>query len=283
MTRLAEIEARIGSMSELLNIVGAMRSLAGMRVQESLRALPGIRRYAETVAAGIGETLPLLVGDAPPSSREPSRLALVLFAAEHGLAGGFNERLVDAAQTRLGPRDRLFVLGTRGAALALERGLPPCWHHPMATRAAAVPDAAERLSAALYRGIGEERITRVEVICCRYREGGATAMERYQLLPLDSAALKAGQPRQAPLFNLDAAVLHERLIAEYVFASLAEAATETIASENAARLAAMTAAQDNVSKKLDTLQGDARQMRQSEITSEILELVAAAKALGQEQ
>ena len=47
MTRLAELRGQIASMDELLDIVGAMRSLAGMRLQEAQRALPGIRRYAE--------------------------------------------------------------------------------------------------------------------------------------------------------------------------------------------------------------------------------------------
>ena len=54
MTRLAEIQGHIANMDELLDIVGAMRSLAGMRVQEAQRALPGIRRYAESMAAAIG-------------------------------------------------------------------------------------------------------------------------------------------------------------------------------------------------------------------------------------
>jgi len=49
--RLAEIEAHIGNIAELLDIVGAMRSLAGMRLQEAQRALPGIRRY--TVSIGV--------------------------------------------------------------------------------------------------------------------------------------------------------------------------------------------------------------------------------------
>ena len=51
-----------------------------------------------------------------------ARRALVLCAAEHGFVGGFNERLIEAAQAVLESRDALFVLGSRGAALALERG-----------------------------------------------------------------------------------------------------------------------------------------------------------------
>ena len=60
MTRLVEIEAHILGMGELLDIVGAMRSLASMRVQEAQRALPAIRRYAQTMADAIGATLLLL-------------------------------------------------------------------------------------------------------------------------------------------------------------------------------------------------------------------------------
>ena len=60
MTRLAEIEGRIASMDELLHIVGAMRSLAGMRLQEAQHALPGGRLYAESMAAAIGAALLLM-------------------------------------------------------------------------------------------------------------------------------------------------------------------------------------------------------------------------------
>ena len=114
MTRLAELQVHIGSMGELSDIVGAMRSLAGMRVQEAQRALPGIRRYAESVAAAIGAALLLMPEPAPETGAAGSQRALILFAAEHGFVGGFNERLVEAAEIGLGPRDALFVLGSRG-------------------------------------------------------------------------------------------------------------------------------------------------------------------------
>ncbi len=59
---------------------------------------------------------------------------------------------------------------------------------------------------------------------------------------------------------------------------MTEAAVESLASENAARFAAMGAAHDNVSKKLEQLRQDARQARQSEITTELLDLVTGAEA-----
>lgn len=279
MMRLAEIEAHIASMSELLDIVGAMRSLSGMRVQEAQSILPGIRRYAESIAAGIADTL-LLIGEPDPLRSVPGRKALVLCTAEHGFVGGFNERLFEASQSVLGPGDLLFVLGSRGAALASELGRPVSWTHPMATRCAAAPDTVQWLSTELFRRIARGEIARVEVVYAHFRQGAPAGIERRLLLPLDLASLKAKQPRQAPLHNLDPLALHERLMAEYVFSLLTEAAVESIASENAARLAAMEAAHDNVSKKLEQLHQEARQARQSEITAEILELVIGAQALG---
>ncbi|MDU6673752.1 MAG: hypothetical protein E6501_34760 [Bradyrhizobium sp.] len=65
MTRLSEIQNHIASMDELLEIVGAMRSLAGIRVQEAQHALPGIRSYADSMAAGIGSALLLMPQPVP--------------------------------------------------------------------------------------------------------------------------------------------------------------------------------------------------------------------------
>src|SRR3974390_1577602 len=140
-------------MDELLDIVGAMRSLAGMRVQEAQRALPGIRRYAQSMAAAIGAALLLMPEPLPETRAERGRRALILCAAEHGFVGGFNERLVDAAEAALESDDALFVLGSRGAALALERGRKVFWTRPMATRVSGAPDGIDRLTRQLYARI----------------------------------------------------------------------------------------------------------------------------------
>jgi F-type H+-transporting ATPase subunit gamma len=279
MTHLAEIEGRIASMDELSDIVGAMRSLAGMRLQEAQHVLPGIRRYAESMAAAIGAALLLMPQRVPEAQPEGGRRALILCAAEHGFVGGFNERLIETAESVLNAQDALFVLGSRGAALAFECGRQVSWTRPMATRLAGAPDTIDRLTSELYAYIVGGEISRVEVIFCRYRQGSPPTIERHLLLPLDAASLSATQPQQAPLHNLAPHVLLEKLMAEYVFAFLMEAAVESIASENAARFAAMESAHDNVSKKLSQLRQDARQARQSEITAELLDLITGAEAL----
>src|SRR5579862_9690142 len=279
MTRLSEIQSHIESMDELLGIVGAMRSLAGMRVQESQHVLPGIRSYADSMAAAIGSALLLMPQPIQIGRSENGYRALILCMAEHGFVGGFNERMLEAAQATLKPTDLLFVLGSRGAALAFEHGRKIAWTQPMATRLAGAPDAVNRLTNELYRRIARGDVGRVEVMFGRYRQGAPSTIERRLLLPLDTAVLATPKARQAPLHNLPPRPLLEKLMAEYVFALLTEAAVESIASENAARFAAMESAHENVGKKLAGLQENARQARQTEITSELLDLMTGAEAM----
>ncbi len=278
MTRLSEIQTHIASMDELMDIVGAMRSLAGMRVQEAQHALPGIRSYAASMATGLGSAL-LLMPQPEADAHQSGRRALILCTTEHGFVGGFNERMLEAAEATLKPSDLLFVLGGRGAALAFERGRKIVWTRPMASRIAGAPDTVDRLTSELYARIARGEVARVEVMFGRYRQGATSTIECRLLLPLDTATPVTNPTRQVPLYNLPPRPLLEKLMAEYVFALLTEAAVESIASENAARFAAMESAHDNVSKKLARLQETARQARQTEITSELLDLITGAEAM----
>ena len=279
MTRLSEIQDHVASMDELRDIVGAMRSLAGMRMQESVHALEGIRAYAQSMLGAIGHALLLLARQEAPARGGAGRRLLVLCTAEHGFVGGFNERMLDAAEAMLGADDLLFVLGSRGAALAAERGRAVAWTRPMPTRLAGAPQTVDRLTDELYARLARGELARIDVVFGRYRQGTAPAVERRRLLPLDLAALAAPPARQAPLHNLPPRELLEKLVAEYVFALLTEAAIESIASENAARFAAMSAAHDNVGKKLAKLQEEERLARQTEITAELLDLLTGAQAM----
>ena len=279
MIRLAELESQIAGISELLDIVGAMRSLASMRVQEAHRVLPGIRRYAEAMAEAIGSALLLMPEPSIARGTPRAPRAFILCTAEHGFVGGFNVRVIDAAEGVLGRDDTLFVLGSRGAALVRERNGTTAWTHPTATRLEGVPETIRPLTARLYRLIVRDHVTRVDLMFARHRQGAGTTIEHRQLLPLDLASFSLRQPRLPPLHNLAPNVLLEKLVGDYVFALLTEAAVESLAAENAARFAAMGSAYDNVSKKLDELRQDARQARQSEITTELLDLVTGAEAM----
>jgi len=279
MTRLAEIQRSRASTGELLGIVAAMRSLAAMRLQEAEQALPAMRRYAQAMALGIGTVLQMPSAGLVAPTTGPR--AIILCTAEHGFVGAYNERLLDRAHSELGPRDVLFVLGERGAALALERRQRPAWTHPMPTRIAAIPDCVSALVDVLFEHLARGALARADVVVCHATQGRTPSLEQRRLLPIDAQRFTTRQDAQPPLTNLPTAVLLENLIAEYVFAQLTEALADAIAGENSARFTAMEAAHDNVSRKLATLRQAEREARQSEITAELLDLVVGSGALGE--
>ena len=278
--RLAEIERHVSSIEELQRIVGAMRAIASMRVQEALRALASVREYGSALAVAVREALAIAADEriAPGESQRRGQRAIVVFTSEHGFVGGFNERLIEAVGVKPETGDTLLIVGSRGAALANDRGLAVASTHAMATRLASVPEVVQRIQEGLYPRIANAGIMRAEVVFGSHQRSGATAIERRQLFPLD-LSVRRERSEPVPLHDLPAAELLERLTAEYILSQLTEAATESLAAENAARFAAMEAAHDNVGKKLQALRLDASQARQEEVTTELLDLVIGQQAV----
>ncbi len=275
--RLAEIQVHVASMEELRQIVSALRSLASMRMQQAAHTIEAVRQYSRAIATAIEDALPLLT-PARTMGASGERRALILFTSEQGFVGDFNERLFEAVQGNSGTGDALFVLGTRGCALAEGRAWRITWGGPMATRIATLTETVRRLTTELYGAVARHEVTSAHVISARYRHGAGPTIERRPLFPLDLARSPRVRARHPPLHNLTPTVLLEKLVTEYVFALLSEAAVESLASENAARFAAMEAAHDNVSRKLEELANAGRQARQEEVTTELLDLVTGAEA-----
>ncbi|MFO7732139.1 MAG: F0F1 ATP synthase subunit gamma, partial [Candidatus Aminicenantes bacterium] len=68
------------------------------------------------------------------------------------------------------------------------------------------------------------------------------------------------------------------LIREYLFVSLFRACAESLASENASRLAAMERADRNIDELLETLHGVFHRLRQSSIDEELFDVISGYEA-----
>jgi len=273
--RHAAIVERIHNVEQLQAVVTAMRGIAAARAQRGRALLPAIDAYGEVVAGAIARTSPLLSPPAPGKGEAP-RVALVAFCAEQGFAGAFSERILDAVAAA--PPDVLVVVGTRGMALAAERGLAPVRTAAMANRAEAVPALATHLADMVYAMIAPGEVDHLDVLFARHASDGAIDLERRAILPLDMTRLSPPRGAEPPLVTLPPEALIDHLAAEYLFAELCVAAMHAFSAENEARLRAMAAARSNIEDRLATLGVSEKQLRQQEITSEIVELAAGADA-----
>jgi F-type H+-transporting ATPase subunit gamma len=277
--RLADISARIDNVGQLDAVVTAMRGIAAARAQQSRGLLAGIEAYADTVSQAIGQALGFL--DAAPSQIVGGRLrgrALILFCAEQGFAGAFSDRILDAAAPHIADA-HLFVIGTRGAAIADERGLIVEGRVTMASQIGGVPAIANQIADALYARIAKGTVAQAEIYYPRIDTDHNMRIERITLFPLDLERFRRPPAALAPLVTLEPQKLLENLTAEYVYARLCEAAMYAFAAENQARMEAMSSASNNIDRTLGQLKQHANQVRQEEVTAEIVELAAGSEHL----
>jgi F-type H+-transporting ATPase subunit gamma len=277
--RLVDVVTQLHNVRQLEAVVTAMRGIAASRAQQSRSLLAGIEAYTQVISRAIGQALSLLPADVSPSaSRRQAKRGLILFCAEQGFAGAFSERVLDAAAGDL--RDATsFIIGTRGAAIASERCIKPAWSATMAANVDALPTFANQLADALYAYVARGAVVEVDVVFPRSVPGSGIQIDRHSLLPIDFQRFARPIEQLAPLTTLAPQPLLERLAAEYVYAQLCEAAMLAFEAENEARMMAMTLAKTNIATKLNTLSLRERQLRQEEITTEIVELAAGSEAL----
>ena len=105
-----------------------------------------------------------------------------------------------------------------------------------------------------------------------------------RLLPLDEHWRRKLAERPWPTGNLPEVMgggtaTLRALIREYVFVSLFRACAESLASENASRLAAMQRADKNIDELLAELNGTFHRLRQSRIDEELFDVIAGFEAL----
>ncbi len=275
--RLADIAARIGGVRQLGAVVNAMRGIAAARAQQARAALEAVDTYAATIAAAIGRALSLAPAPLPEYTRQPAHPALVLFCAEQGFAGAFSERVLDAAGSAVRTSE-LFVVGTRGMMSIAERGVTPAWSAPMPSHAPGIPRLADRIASAVYATLARAQMDQLDIVYTQWHPGHPSTVERIRLFPFDPAGFPRPQGGIVPLLDLEPDALVRALTADYVHAVLCRAALHGFAAENEARMQAMSAARNQVSRQLATLQATERRLRQEEITAEVIELAAGETA-----
>ncbi len=275
--RLSDVVAHIASVRQLSSVIGAMRGIAAARAREARERVEGVRAYAATVGAAIGQAMALAEDGAAAGGSRDRRDGLLVIAlcAEQGFAGAFNKRVLDTADRLLradGAHQReLLLLGGRGLMAAEERGLQVGWSAAMVAHVDEVGALADRVTGQLYTRLSAGRAARVTVVHAAPGLGEVQVVGR-SLAPFDFARFPRARIASPPIISMPPLLLLAELAEEYVFAELCEALTLSLAAENEARMRAMSAAKSNVAKMLDELVARSRQLRQEEITNEIIEL-----------
>ncbi|MDP2079695.1 MAG: F0F1 ATP synthase subunit gamma [Pseudotabrizicola sp.] len=264
----ADLGSRIDGIRQLGSVVRAMTGIAGARARTARAQIAAVEGYAAMLADAQAQATTETNDSNPPPATRP---ALVVFCAEQGFVGGFSERVLDGVGEGVAQAD-LFLIGSRGAAIASGRGMAPVWSAAMPSRSASLPKFADRLLDAVFAQGGRSTVTVVHTIWTR----GQGRVQRFILFPLPKESDAPSLP--APLTNLIASDLAASLGLDRLHALLTRAALLAFVAENEARMAAMAAASRQIETELGVLEALARRVRQEAITAEIIEIAAGAMA-----
>jgi F-type H+-transporting ATPase subunit gamma len=285
---LDALARRTSSMQGIRSVVHTMKTLSVINSAPYEHAARAIGAYHDTVLEGLHAFLSQ-VGPLDVTRSAVAEQVLIVFGSDHGLCGNYNEALaghVNRHFDRASGQITVLCVGVQMAnALADQDIASETTFFPPAS-----VDGIGRLANLLTRHLDEiQRDTRsgdVAVSLAYFTRDDKLGQrpEMTALLPLDPALVRAlqGKPwvsRSLPSFSMPPGDLFRALIRSHLFAGMFRAASEALVTENAARLALMQQAEQSVDDRLNTLTAETRSVRQSEITTELLDVIIGFEAL----
>ncbi len=284
----ASLRRKISRAGDLQSVVRTMKGLAASSIGQYEQSVQALADYARTVELGLSACFH--EGDPPVTAVQvkgrPNAIVIgaVVFGSDQGLVGQFNDVVTDYAIKTLAAlpgKAQAWAVGDRVHARLAEAGLPLVGLFP-------VPGAASGITALVGQILieTESRRDMTELYLIHNRptsESGYTPVSQ-RLLPLDERwrrelAQRPWPTKQVPEVMGAGASAVRALIREYLFVSLFRACAESLASENASRLAAMERADKNIDDLLETLHGTFHRVRQSSIDEELFDVVSGFEAL----
>lgn len=280
---MESMRQRIERTKELGSVVRTMKALAASSIgqyEESVRALAD---YYRTVVLGLSICLgrEALSPEKAILSPVESNVGAVVFGSDQGLVGQFNEiltRFVVEELDRLPGQKKIWSVGERIHGRLLEEGLP-------VTGLFHVPNSVEGITPLVGKLLQKTGKDAFYLFYNRPRTGAVYEQVSLRMLPLDRQWIREKTQRQWITDKLPEVLGNTEqtlsaLIREYLFVTLFKACAESLAAENASRLAAMQRAEKNIGEMLEELQQIFHHERQNAIDEELFDIVAGFEALG---
>jgi F-type H+-transporting ATPase subunit gamma len=283
MAKTHDLKRRIRSIKNTMQVTKAMKMVSSARLRRAqeriLAARPAAsatRRVLSSLAARANPELhPLLL------QRPVRRVEIVLITSDRGLCGSFNANLlkmgVQFVLSRPSEEVSVLTVGRRGRDAVRRRRLK---------NSGEWLDVFRNLEFGTARAIAEDLITRytneeIDAVFVAYNEFKNVASQKpviEQILPVPREELR--DATEDYIYEPDPTTLLDALLPGYVRVEIWRALLESAAAEHAARMTAMDSATKNATELTDALTLHMNRVRQASITTEIIEVVSGAEALG---
>ncbi|MEQ9437653.1 MAG: ATP synthase F1 subunit gamma [Cyclobacteriaceae bacterium] len=291
MPNLKEVKNRISSVKSTQQITRAMKMVAASKLRRSQERLIQMRPYAKKLTqllANVSANLTEENVSEYAQPREVKNVLLVAFSSDKGLCGAFNASLFRYTRQFISDEyefyernERLSVLtvGQKAFEYYKRRGYningdykdlfsDPSFDH--------VRQAAEYVMQQYKEG----KVDKVLLVYNHFKNVATQVSTIEQFLPVKTEVEEEQPANIDYIYEPSEAFIVEELIPQSLKVQFYKAYLESNAAEQGARMTAMDQATDNAGELLKELKLTYNRTRQAAITTEILEIVAGAEALG---
>ncbi|MCB0571936.1 MAG: F0F1 ATP synthase subunit gamma [Phaeodactylibacter sp.] len=284
------LRKKIEGAGALESVVRTMKALAASSIGQYERATASLTDYYRAVELGLYVCFRQAgaIGFPNGSGRVQSgTLGAVVFGSDQGLVGQFNDVLADFVQKTLKAlpgKKRIYAVGERIHSQLADVGLPATRLYPVPNSVRAITPLVGQILVDAEAQAGDGAAETLYLFHHRPTAGAAYEPVSELLLPLDEKWRQSLEMQKWPTKNLPQAIgsVEKALLAlvhEYLFSALFRACAESLASENASRLAAMQRAEKNIGELLEGLTQSYHRLRQDAIDEELFDLIAGFEAL----
>ena len=287
---LQDMQKQIESINNTAKMTGAMQTISAVKLSRARERLDRIRPYTDNmqemmrdVARGGGDN-PLLVG-----REEVSNIAVCTVTSDRGLAGAFNAQVLRLTMQFRQEQDADIVQVVTGRKaveffrfqrMGIEEAYTGFSDSPSFEK-------AREIGRRLMQLFQDEEADEVHLVYNQFQSALVQHPTAIRLLPVAPEGMDEedeeeedegdGNPFE---FIPEPDELLDRLVPKYVETLVFRALYESAAGEHGARMSAMKSATDAAEEMSEDLQQQMNKMRQAAITQEIIEIAAAAEALG---
>jgi F-type H+-transporting ATPase subunit gamma len=287
----ASLTRKISSAGDLQSVVRTMKALAASSIGQYDKSVRALGDYYRTIELGLGACFRECGPAAPMVKRkgqtDAGAIGAVVFGSDQGLVGQFNDVVADYAVKTLAAlpgKPEVWAVGERVHARLADAGLPLMGIFAVPNSVQAITPLVGQIQIESEARRAKGEYARLYVFHNRPKSGALYEPVSQRLLPLDAQwqeglAKLAWPTKMPPEVMCRGIVTLRALIREYLFISLFRACAESLASENASRLAAMERADKNIDDLLETLHTTFHRIRQAGIDEELFDVIAGFEAL----
>lgn len=293
MKRIDIVERKIKTAKDLQSIVKTMKGLAAVSISQYEHAADSISSYFETIEKGMHVILhkqPQLASYFQTQKpKKDSNSISIIFGSGQPMCGAFNEILAsyfdrNHREKRTSSKGKIVAVGPRITINLGHYNWEEDYYFDMPTTIERINETVQSLVLSIQQWYSEEEYSVIYLYYNRPEGNASYSPVSQQLLPIDlnwlqRLATKPWSGSSLPTYTMNSIDLVSALVKQFLFVSIYKACAESLSAENNSRLAAMQVAEKKITEMIGDLTKTYRNLRQDNITEEILDIMASFEVL----